>query len=62
MQSSGNQWVIKLLFKMCLVGVQKGVSKASKGHLLQAYWASFRSQKSMFWKVGCENIGQIMPL
>ena len=53
---------MKLLFKRCLIGLQKGVSKGLKGHLLQANWASFRSQKSMFWKVECENIGQIMPL
>ena len=53
---------MRLLFKRCLVGLQKGVSKASKGHLSQANWASLRSQKSMFKKVEYENIGQIIPL
>ena len=28
----------------CFVGLQKGVGSTSKGHLLQAYWASFQSQ------------------
>ena len=32
---------------MCLIGLQKGVSKTSKGHLLQANWASFRIQLSI---------------
>jgi len=35
-------------FKRCLVGVQKGVSKTSKGHVLQANWASFQSQESTY--------------
>ena len=48
LQSSVNQRVIKLLFKRCLIGLQKGVSKGLKGHLLQAKWASLRKQKSMF--------------
>ena len=34
--------------KRCLVGLQKGVSQTSKGHLLQGNQASFRSQKSMY--------------
>jgi len=28
---------------MYLIGLQKGVSKGLKGHLLQVNWASFRS-------------------
>ena len=27
---------------MCLIGLQKGVSKTSKGRLLEANWASFQ--------------------
>jgi len=38
-----------MVSKRCLIGLQKGVSKTSKGRLLQVNWASFRSQKSMFW-------------
>ena len=30
--------------KRCLIGLQKGVNKLSKGHLLQANWVSFRIQ------------------
>ena len=42
--------------KRCLIGLQKGVSKTSKGHLLQANWASFRSQKTMYRFQDDENI------
>ena len=35
-------------FKRDLVGIQKGVSKTSKGHVLQANWASFQRQESMY--------------
>ena len=38
----------------CLIGLQKGVSWTSKGHLLQANWASFQSQKSIIKKLVCE--------
>ena len=34
--------------KRCLVGLQKGVSQTSKGHLLQANQPSFRSQKTIY--------------
>ena len=34
-QPTGNQLVIKQQSKRCLIGLQKGVSKSSKGHLLQ---------------------------
>ena len=44
--------------KRCLIRVQKGVSKPPKGHLLQAYWASFRSEKSINSKWVCEKLGQ----
>jgi len=37
-----------MVFKRCLIGLHKGVSKTPKGHLLQFNWASFRSQKSIF--------------
>ena len=36
-----------MLFKRCLIGLQKGVSKGLKEHLLQANWASFRMQLSL---------------
>ena len=39
----------KLVQKRCLIGLQKGVNKTSKGHLLQAERASFRPLKSMYW-------------
>jgi len=38
-------------FKRGLVGIQKGVSKTSKGHVLQANWASFQSQESTYWNL-----------
>ncbi len=40
----------KGLHKRCLIRVQKGVSNPPKGHLLQAYWASFRGEKSIHSK------------
>ena len=49
LQPTVNQLVMRLCKRRCLVGFQKGVSKVPKGHLLQANWASFRSQKSMYW-------------
>jgi len=49
LQPTVNQLVIKRYDERCLIGLQKGVSKGLKGHLLQANWASFRSQKSMCW-------------
>ena len=39
--------VTKLLFKRCLIGLQKGVSKGLKGHLLQAKRALIRIQLSL---------------
>ena len=36
-------------FKRCLVGLQKGVSKTSKGHLLQAKRALIESQLTPFY-------------
>ena len=44
--------------KRCLIRNQKGVSKPPKGHLLQAYWASFRSELSINSKWVCEKLGQ----
>ena len=38
--------VTKLLFKRSLIGLQKGVSKSLKGHLLQAKRALIRTQLS----------------
>jgi len=38
--------VTKLLFKRCLIGLQKGVSKGLKEHLLQAKRALIRMQLS----------------
>ena len=40
--------VIKPYGKRCLVGLQKGVSNVAKGHLLQANWASFQTQLSIY--------------
>ena len=45
LQPTENQLVMKSYKKRCLVRVQKGVSKTSKGHLLQVNQASFQSQK-----------------
>ena len=36
------QNVADVVFKRCLIRLQKGVSKTSKGHLLQANRVSFR--------------------
>ena len=44
--------------KRCLIRIQKGVSNLPKGHLLQAYWASFRSELSINSKWVCEKLGQ----
>ena len=41
------QYVVKMLAKRCLIGLQKGVNKTSKGHLLQAKRASLRVQLSI---------------
>jgi len=48
LQQTENQLFISLHRKRHLIELQKGVSKSSKGHLLQVNWASFRSQKSMY--------------
>ena len=40
---------MRVNFKRCLIGLQKGVSKRSKGHLLQAKWALIRSQLTPFY-------------
>ena len=37
-----------LVQKRCLIGLQKGVNKTSKGHLLEANWASLRALKSIY--------------
>ena len=42
LQLTGYQLVINLCEKRCLIGLQKGVSKSSKGHLLEANWAFFQ--------------------
>ena len=39
---------MKLYKKRCLIGLQKGVNKGLKGHLLQVNQASLRSQKSIY--------------
>ena len=44
---------------MCLIGAQKGVSKTSKGHLLQANWTSFRSQLDINKSLG---VGKLFTL
>ncbi|ERJ76963.1 hypothetical protein HMPREF9148_01545 [Prevotella sp. F0091] len=43
MQPTVNQLVMKSCKKRCLIGLQKGVSKTSKEHLLQVNQASFQS-------------------
>ena len=45
-------------FKRCLVRLQKGVSKTSKGHLLQAQRALIASRLLVFKKPACEKLGQ----
>jgi len=47
-----------LFEKICLVGFQKGVSKTSKGHLLQVNWALIRMQFVLFLKRVCEKTWQ----
>ena len=44
MQQAGNQLVTKVMPKRCLIGLQKGVSKGLKGHLLQAKRALIERQ------------------
>jgi len=58
LQSTENQLVTKWQNKRCLIGLQKGVSKGLKGHLLQAKRAFFRSQKSMYSKLWYEKLWQ----
>ena len=38
-----------MLFKRCLLGLQKGVSKGLKGHLLQAKRALIRMELTPFY-------------
>ncbi len=47
LQVSYYQVFAKVVFKRCLTGLQKGVSKGLKGHLLQAKWALIGSQLSL---------------
>ena len=42
----------KIAQKRCLIGLQKGVSKGLKGHLLQVKRALIRRVKSMYKKRG----------
>ena len=44
MQQAGNQLVTKAIQKRCLIGLQKGVSKGRKGHLLKAKRALIERQ------------------
>ena len=46
MQPTVNQLVIKRYDERCLIGLQKGVSKGLKEHLLQAKRALIRMQLS----------------
>ena len=43
--------VTNLSCRRCLIGPQKGVSKTSKGHVLQANWASFQTQMTIDYKL-----------
>ena len=52
------QTVAKCNFKRCLTRLQKGVTKSSKGHLLQAKWALFASRLVVFTKSIYEKLGQ----
>ena len=49
MQQAGNQLVTKAIKKRCLIGLQKGVSKGLKGHLLKAKRALIERQLMPFW-------------
>ena len=49
MQQAGNQLVTKAINKRCLIGLQKGVSKRLKGHLLKAKRALIERQLMPFW-------------
>ena len=43
--------------KRCLIGLQKGVNKTSKEHLLQANWALIASYLGVFTKSMYEKFG-----
>jgi len=45
-------------FKRCLIRLQKGINKTSKGHLLQANWALIASHLMVFRKPTYEKLGQ----
>ena len=45
---------MRVNFKRCLIGLQKGVSKSSKGHLLQAKRALIGSQLTPFYSPAFE--------
>ena len=47
-----------MVFKRCLIGLQKGVSKRLKGHLLQAKKPLIRTLFVPDWLADCENIWQ----
>ena len=47
LQLTENQLVTKWQNKRCLIGLQKGVSKGLKGHLLQAKKALIRMKLSL---------------
>ena len=47
-QGSWNFFHAKLIPNSSLIGLQKGVNKTSKGHLLEANWASLRALKSIY--------------
>ena len=49
MQQTVNQLVTKAIQKRCLIGLQKGVSKGLKGHLLKAKRALIERQFTPFW-------------
>ena len=47
-----------MVFKRCLIGLQKGVSKRLKGHLLQAKKPLIRTLFMPFWFTDCEKLWQ----
>ena len=54
LQPTVNQTVIKSQSKRCFIGLQKGVSKTSKGHLLQAKRALIRMELTPFYFLAFE--------
>ena len=60
MQPTVNQSVIKRYDERCLIGLQKGVSKGLKGHLLQANWAYLEAKRACVQNYDVKNYDRII--